>query len=167
MKLRKGRAFAAAVSEEMASISHDIIGEWEERTSPFSVSALVDFIGLRGSSLEAPPETILAAAKAEKFIVEKSGLIKKDGMIYLFDSGLTARMMMEEVRHIEGELEGLFATQDLDKAINAWAKLNFLELLLKRFSAVSLKDASEKYGHLERRIPHAPISEGGNSWIVE
>ena len=167
VKLRKGRAFAAAVSEEMANISHDIIGEWEERTSPFSVSALVDFIGLRGSSLEAPPETILAAAKAEKFIVEKSGLIKKDGMIYLFDSGLTARMMMEEVRHIEGELESLFATQDLDKAINAWAKLNFLELILKRFSAVSLKDASEKYGHLEGRIPHAPISEGGNSWIVE
>lgn len=167
IKLRKGRAFAAAVSEEMANIANDIIGAWEESTSPLPVSALVDVVGLRGNTSEAPPETILAAAKAEKFLVEKSGLIKKDGKIYLFDSGLTARMMMEEIRHIEGELESLFSTQDDDKALNAWAKLCFLELLLKRFSPASVKDATEKYGHLEGKIPHAPISEGGNSWIVK
>jgi len=167
LKLKKGRAFAAAVSEEMANISDDIISAWEERTSPLPVSVLVDVVGLRGNAPEAPPETILAAAKAEKFLVEKSGLIRKDGMIYLFDSGLTARMMMEEIRHIEEELERLFSTQDLDKALNAWSKLCFLELLMKRFSPVSLKDATEKYGHLEGKIPHAPISEGGNSWIVK
>jgi len=167
IKLKKGRAFAAAVSEEMANIATEIISAWEESTSPLPISALVDAIGLRGATSEAPPETILAAAKVKKFIVEKSGLIRRDGNIYFFDSGLTARMMMEEVRHIEGELEGLFATQDIDKALNAWAKLCFLELLMKRFSPVSLKDALEKYGHLEGKIPHAPISEGGNSWIVK
>jgi hypothetical protein len=167
LQLTKGRAFAAAVSEEMASIANEIIGAWEKRTSPLPVSALIDVVGLRGNTQEAPPETILAAAKAEKFIVEKSGLIRKDGMIYLFDSGLTARMMMEEIRHIEGELERLFATQDIDKALNAWAKLCFLEMLIDRFGPVSLKDATEKYGHLQGKIPHAPISEGGNSWIVE
>jgi hypothetical protein len=167
LKLRKGRAFAAAVSEEMANIANDIISAWEQRTSPLPVSALVDVVGLRGNPPEAPPETVLAAAKAEKFLIEKSGLIRKDGMIYLFDSGLTARMMMEEIRHIEGELERLFATQDVDKALNAWAKLCFLQMLMKRFSPVSLKDATEKYGHLKGKIPHAPISEGGNSWIVE
>ncbi|MGK7661291.1 MULTISPECIES: hypothetical protein [unclassified Marinovum] len=167
IKLRKGRAFATAVSEEMANIASDIVSAWEERTSPLPVSALVDVVGLRGNAPEASPETILAAAKAENFLVEKSGLIRKDGMTYLFDSGLTARMMMEEIRHIEGELENLFSTQDVDKALNAWAKLSFLELLLKRFSSVSLKDAREKYGHLEGKIPHAPISEGGNSWIVK
>ena len=166
-QLRKGRAFAIAVSAEMVSVAEDIIDGWERNTNKLSVAALIDVIGLRGSTSDTPPETILAAAKAEKFIIEKSGLIKKNGTIYLFDSGLTARMMMEEIRHIEGELEGLFRTQDVDKALNAWTKLCFLELLLERFSAVSLKDASEKYGHLEGKIPHAPTSEGGNSWIVE
>lgn len=167
VKLQRGRAFSSAVSEEMANIANDIIDAWEQSTSYLPVSALVDVIGLRGNTSETHPATILAAAKAEKFIVEKSGLIKKNGKIYLFDSGLTARMMMEEIRHIEAELDGLFATNDVDKAINAWAKLCFLELLLKRFSSVSLKESVEKYGHLEGKIPHAPISEGGNSWIVQ
>lgn len=167
VKLQKGKDFAVAVSSEMVGIANEIANAWEVSTSKLSVSSLIDIIGLRGQTPETPPETLLAAAKAEKFIVEKSGLIKKDGKIYLFDSGLTARLMMEEIRHIEGELEGLFATQDVDKAINAWAKLLFLEILIKRFSARSLKDAVDKYGHLEGKIPHAPISEGGNSWIVK
>lgn len=167
LKLQKGKAFSVAVSAEMSNIANDIIDAWDQCTSRHSISDLIEVIGLRGFSSEARPETILAAAKAEKFIIEKSGLIKKNGKIYLFDSGLTARMMMEEIRHIEGELEGLFATQDIDKALNAWAKLCFLDLLMKRFGAASIKDASEKYGHLKGRIPHAPISEGGNSWIVK
>jgi len=166
LKLEKGKAFAVAVSAEMTNVANDIIDAWSKSTSELSLPALIDLIGLRGNISEVLPETLLAAAKAEKFIVEKSGLIKKNGKVYFFDSGLTARMMMEEIRHIEGELEGLFATLDIDKALNAWAKLCFLELLMKRFSAASLKDALDKYGHLKGRIPHAPISEGGNSWIV-
>jgi len=167
IQLRKGERFAAAVSDEMAIIAGEIIEAWEENTSSHSVSELIDIIGLRGFSLEAPPETFLAAAKAEKFVIEKSGLITRSGKTYLFDSGLTARMMMEEVRSIEGQLERLFTTQDSDRAINAWAKYCFLEILLTRFSSASLRDARQKYGHLENNIPHAPISEGGNSWIVK
>lgn len=167
IKVAKGSAFSAQVSEEMTKMANKIIAAWEEKTSCLSVGELVALIGLRGISPDTPPETLLAAAKAENFVVEKSGLIRKNGKTYLFDNGLTARMMMEEQCHIEGELEKLFSTQDRDRAINAWAKYIFLDLLLKKLSRKSRHSALREYGHLEGKIPHAPISEGGNSWIVE
>jgi len=165
--LRANQRFGAAVSEEMTKIALEIIAGWDENTTCHAMPDLVSIIGLRGNVPEAQPETLLTAAKAEKFLVERSGLITRGGKTYLFDSGLTARMMMEEIRSIEAQLEGLFAIQDFDRAVNAWAKYCFLDILLARFSSASLKDAKSKYGHLENAIPHVPISEGGNSWIVE
>ena len=167
IQIEKDWAFSAQVSQEMANMAEEIIGEWSERASCLSVDELVALVGLRGITPETPPETVFLAAKAENFVVETSGLIRKNGKIYLFDSGLTARLMIEEIRHLEGELDKLFLTQDTDKAVNVLAKCIFLGLLMDRLSAKSLIEAKEKYGHLEGKIPHAPISEGGKSWIVE
>lgn len=166
LKLKLGEQLAVAVSDEMHATVEQLLQAKSQKAAVLSFKEIQQEIGLTDSNMEASPEAILAAAKAQDYIVQRNGFVTKNGQTFIFDCGLVARFMLEARAHIESNngkgLEQVFMTQGREKGLNIWAEYIFLDYILEHgLSPSSMKSALQDYAHLEGKIPHRPLTEGG------
>ena len=166
LKLKLGEQLAVAVSDEMHATVEQLLEAKSQKSAVLSFKEIQREIGLTDSDTEASPEAILAAAKAQDYIVQRNGFVTKNGQTYIFDCGLVARFMLEARAHIEDNngkgLEQVFMSQGREKGLNIWAEYIFLDYILEHcLSPSSIKSALQDYAHLEGKIPHRPLTEGG------
>ena len=165
-QLKVGEQLAVAMSNEMHATVNDLLEAKQRKTSVLSFTEIQEVIGLSNSETEASPEAILAAAQAQDYIVQRNGLITKNGQTYIFDCGLVARFMMEARTHIESNngkgLEDVFLSQGRTRGLNIWAEYILLDHLIERvLSPKSIQSALTDYAYLEGKVPFIPLTEGG------
>lgn len=165
-KLKVGEQLSVAMSDEMHATVNDLLEAKKRKTSVLSFTEIQQVIGLSDSETEASPEAILAAAQAQDYIVQRNGLITKNGQTYIFDCGLVARFMMEARAHIESNngkgLEAVFLSQGRTRGLNIWAEYILLDHLIEHvLSPTSIQSAQKDYAYLEGKVPFVPLTEGG------
>ena len=165
-QLKVGEQLAVAMSNEMHATVNDLLEAKERKTSVLSFTEIQKVIGLSDSETEASPEAILAAAQAQDYILQRNGLITKNGQTYIFDCGLVARFMIEARAHIESNngkgLEDVFLSQGRTRGLNIWAEYILLDHLIERvLSPTSIQSALTDYAYLEGKVPFIPLTEGG------
>ena len=75
--IKVGEQLAVAMSNEMHATVSDLLEAKQRKTSVLNFTEIQEVIGLSNSETEASAEAILAAARAQDYIVQRNGLITK------------------------------------------------------------------------------------------
>ena len=111
-------------------------------------------IGL-GSGVQIHHQRLYMHPKAEKYLVEESGIITKKGKSVIFDDGFTARLLMGKnliSKVITAKVYAGYLKHSHNKKRSIFVQYMLIDMMLSRLSAKSIEEAETKYGHLKVKL---------------
>jgi hypothetical protein len=155
IKLDNDYKFAKLVGDEMVKMAISLANHKSSKTKVMSIKDVEALLGIKPdtSQIESDINAIYETAGIQRYLVDKTGLIEREGDVIVMKTPFVAHLLSRFIDHIDGNLESILLS-NYEYALKLLAHRMFLKcILVDHFDRKIIQQGKSMYGEYAFPFP--------------